>query len=113
MNYELIDYKILKRRQYCLNFRFLILEINNDDPSVYLDIVSRVEDSFNIFIVINNHYIEDLYNILYYYNAFIVNIPFNFIYIKLNELNNYFFDDYYNKFDHSTLLEDKIDKKDK
>ena len=66
LNYELIDYNILKRRQYVLNFAFLFLDVNSMvKENIFVDILSSHEDMFKIFFVVNGCYVEALNNILY------------------------------------------------
>lgn len=91
LNYQLIDYDILKRRQYILNFMFLFLEVNNNiDNSIFLDILSYHEDMFKIFIVLNGFYINHFNNILYYYNTFIYNISYEINIIEEININNFY-----------------------
>lgn len=98
LNYEIIDYKILKRRQYLLNISFLFLDIKDIiNPKVSLDIICETTDIFNIFIIINGFFFKDFYNILYYYKIFLNNKPKLKYYKNLNEdLNEIYFFDYYN-----------------
>jgi hypothetical protein len=94
LNYELSDYKALKRRQYILNFIFLFLNIHDDTNNlISIDILSLHEDMFKIFIVVNGSYIEDFNNILYYYNTFIYNISYDND--KINEISYDNFDLFY------------------
>ena len=95
LNYKLMDYKILKRRQYVLNFMFLFLNINEKlNNSIYLDILCSHDDSFKIYFILNGYYINDFYNILYYYNNFIYNLYYD--YKLLKEVNFNDFNKFYN-----------------
>jgi hypothetical protein len=83
LNYKLIDYKILKKRQYVLNFSFLFLDVsNNVDSNISLDIISFHEDKFKVLIVLNGYYIEDFNNIISYYNIFVYNQYYDSNFIK-------------------------------
>ena len=74
LNINWIDYKILKRRLYCLNFTFLFLDVQNVlDNNICLDIGSKVEDSINLFIILNGFYMYFFNDIIYYYNNFLKN----------------------------------------
>ncbi len=65
LNYHLVDYKILKRRSYSLNFKFFFLNIEDKkNKEITLDIKSKNFDIFNIFITTNSFYIEEFYNII-------------------------------------------------
>jgi hypothetical protein len=98
LNYKIIDYKILKKRQYLLNISFLFLDVKDIiNPKVFLDIVCKTTDIFNIFIIVNGFYLKDFYNILYYYKIFLNNKPKLNYYKNLNEdLNEIYFFNYYN-----------------
>ena len=84
LNYWLMDYDILKRRQYVLHFEFLFLDVGNKlDSNIFLDILSFHEDKFKVFIILNGYYINDFNNILYYYNTYVYNQFYN-----IDNLNN-------------------------
>jgi hypothetical protein len=100
LNYNLIDYTYLKKRQYVLNFTFLFLGVNNlNDNNIYLDISSLNEDIFKIFIIVNGFYAGDFNNIIYYYSTFVYYQLYD--YSKLNELCESSF----TLFDKSIILE--------
>jgi hypothetical protein len=100
LNYNLIDYAYLKKRQYVLNFTFLFLDVNNlNDNNIYLDISSLNEDIFKIFIIANGFYADDFNNIIYYYSTFVYYQLYD--YSKLNELCEASF----TLFDKSIILE--------
>ena len=66
LNYELIDYKILKRRKYSLNFIFFFIELDKYNKEITLDIICTQNDSYEIFITLNSYYIKDFSFILEY-----------------------------------------------
>jgi len=106
LNYELCDYKALKRRQYVLNFTFLFLNLNNNDISddIFIDILVYHEDTFKIFIILNSNYIADFNNILYYYYTFIFNKP-SYKILNLDEINDNFFYIFYKNTEVENMLE--------
>jgi hypothetical protein len=69
LNYQIIDYKILKRRKYCLSFTFLFSDLKSIDKNIYLDIECSEFDCFNIFIITNSCYMSDFMQMLYYFNV--------------------------------------------
>jgi hypothetical protein len=64
-----MDYKILKRRKYCLSFTFFFTNMESIDKNIMLDISCSEFDCFNIFIVTNACYINDFMQMLYYFNV--------------------------------------------
>ena len=69
LNYQIMDYKILKKRKYCLSFTFLFANMTSVDKNIMLDINCNEFDCFNIFIVTNACYINDFMQMLYYFNV--------------------------------------------
>lgn len=95
LNHKLIDYKILKRRQYVLNFIFLFLNVNDKlNNKIDLDILCSHEDSFKLFFVLNGYYIKDFCNMLYYYNNFVYDLCYDHKLLK--ELSFDYFNCFYN-----------------
>jgi len=65
LNFYLKEYKVLKRRSYCLNFTFFFVNIeDNINKEITLDITAKKLDDFNIFITTNSYYIAEFYNII-------------------------------------------------
>jgi len=69
LNFRIMDYKILKRRKYCLSFIFYFTNISSIDKNIMLDINCNEFDCFNILIVTNGCYINDFMQMLYYFNV--------------------------------------------
>jgi len=59
LNFKLIDYKILKRRKYCLNLKFHFIDLDKNSKEITLDIESKRCDKYNIHITLNSYYIKD------------------------------------------------------
>ena len=115
LNYELSDYKCLKNRKYVLNFTFLFLDINNKEKNIFIDLLTKVEDIFSFFIILNGLFVEDFENIFFYYQEFI-QIKKNIKYKKLSfiEINNLYYcnyiDKYRDKFDNLGIIPVKVIK---
>jgi len=69
LNFQIADYKILKRRKYSLAFTFLFSEMKSIDKQIYLDINCTEFDCYNIFIITNSCYLNDFMQMLYYFNV--------------------------------------------
>lgn len=99
LGYEISDYDYLKKRQYILNFKFLFLNIiDNLNNIIFLDIVCKNYDMYEILIIVNGFYIENFNTILYYNKNLIYDkIYYNSISIK--ELNDSYFSIFYSNID--------------
>lgn len=64
LNFELIDYKVLKRRKYNLYFIFLFIELDKVNKEITLDVNCTQNDSYEIFITLNSYYKKDFALIL-------------------------------------------------
>ena len=69
LNYRIVDYKILRRRKYCLAFTFFFTDMSSNDKQIILDITCTETDCFSIFIVTNSCYLNDFMQMLYYFNV--------------------------------------------
>jgi len=69
LNYRIVDYKILRRRKYCLAFTFYFTDMSNNDKQIILDIICTETDCFSIFIITNSYYLNDFMQMLYYFNV--------------------------------------------
>jgi hypothetical protein len=67
LNYEIDDYKLLKRRKYTLIFNFYISDVTKNKNVISLDITTKMYDTFIFFIVIDLFYKKDLIQFLFYY----------------------------------------------
>lgn len=100
LNYQIPDYNILKKRQYVCNIDFFFNNLDVvDNANISLDIKSKIEDSFNFFIVLQGFYIEFFYNIIYFYNFFIKKPFINLNSQQFKEISIIDFNSYYNKFE--------------
>ena len=59
LNFQLVDYNMLKKRSYGLFFIFLIVE-ENSNKNITLDIEFKSEDNFFILITISTYYLKEL-----------------------------------------------------
>ena len=66
LNYEIDDYKFLKRRKYSLIFTFYI-SANQKSKEISLDINTLFNDTFNFMITTDLYYAKDLVQFLFYY----------------------------------------------
>jgi len=64
LNYELIDYKVLKRRKYCLFFRFIFCELHKSSKEITLDIKCTRYDGYHILITLNSFYLSSFLTII-------------------------------------------------
>ncbi len=64
LNFELIDYKKLKRRKYCLYFTFFFLNLDKKNKEITLDLKCNKHDVYYIFITLNSYYMNDFKLIL-------------------------------------------------
>lgn len=62
LNYELDDYKLLRRRIYTLIFELYICDtiMNNDCKHITLDLHTHVNDMFKFIVTLNKHYGESM-----------------------------------------------------
>lgn len=73
LNYEIDDYKLLKRRKYTLIFIFYVSHTDNSlnkltkNKNVTLDIITQIHDTFQFFITLGDFYANDLMQFLFYY----------------------------------------------
>jgi hypothetical protein len=69
LNYELDDYKLLRRRIYTLLFEFYICNtvLDNDHKNITIDIHARINDMFVFVITVSQYYSIDLIQFLFTY----------------------------------------------
>lgn len=67
LNYEIDDYKLLKRRKYTLFFIFYISDNSKENKNVLVDITTQGHDTFKFLINCSLYYSKDLMQILFFY----------------------------------------------
>lgn len=66
LNYEINDYKLLKRRKYTLIFTFYICG-QTKNKNVSLDVTTHMNDTFLFFMTTDLYYAKDFIQLLFYY----------------------------------------------
>jgi hypothetical protein len=69
LNYELDDYKLLRRRIYTLLFELYICDtvMNNDSKNITLDLHTQVNDMFKFIVTLNKYYSDSMIQMLMTY----------------------------------------------